>query len=296
MTLSRLIAATLAFTPLFIVFSGSHAASFDCDKASNKAEILICGVPELSALDINLDKLYKKVRQTQSDRITLRDNQRAWLQRRNQCEHVDCLRREYQHRITELEQLTRSTKPRSSSDHRLAINNDNPQKLHDSVEKFRIKTAAWHLENILKLENEIATLPNKNIAVLHAAGRLNHMFMAKKESREHEPQQLTSIFAIATFRLALLSQAADMPPAVITCHFNEASALEKMSRGLTANASNCRSDAYGSELQAQALRETLEPSWDHIATLTLEWVTNTFMYAEDMQSLNEHWRPGASRE
>src|SRR5690606_2185349 len=96
-----LFSAALYAASAFTLFSGldSHAASFDCSRAENKAEILICGVPELSALDVKLAKLYRQAREAVSDRVELRNQQRAWLKERNQCDHVACLQNLYQKRI-----------------------------------------------------------------------------------------------------------------------------------------------------------------------------------------------------
>src|SRR5690554_562501 len=97
---------SLAALPLIVLLALAarvgYAASFDCEKASNKAEILVCGVPELSSLDVRLSQLYSKARKSQSTTSTLRDDQRAWLKQRNLCVDLVCLTSSYQQRIAEL--------------------------------------------------------------------------------------------------------------------------------------------------------------------------------------------------
>src|SRR5690606_16207916 len=82
--------------------SVAYAASFDCSKASNKVENLICNDAELSQLDEYMAKLYRETRRVQSDGPTHLNAQRVWLKQRNQCEHQECLRSSYQQRIDQL--------------------------------------------------------------------------------------------------------------------------------------------------------------------------------------------------
>ncbi len=56
--------------------------SFDCEKASNKIEKSICENSELSRLDDELD-IYKKLRNTNVNKIPLKKKQRLWLKVRS---------------------------------------------------------------------------------------------------------------------------------------------------------------------------------------------------------------------
>jgi len=61
------------------------AASFDCAKASTKVEKMICADPELSQLDEKLSLLYQGARKKFIDLDSIKQDQRAWLKRRNDC-------------------------------------------------------------------------------------------------------------------------------------------------------------------------------------------------------------------
>jgi uncharacterized protein len=73
------------------------AASFDCSKAATAVEKTICSNSSISSLDEDLANLYKPVASTE------RDNQRAWIKERNQCNANEaCLTRQYLARIAQL--------------------------------------------------------------------------------------------------------------------------------------------------------------------------------------------------
>lgn len=59
----------------------ADAASFDCKQAKRPSEKLICSNPELSKLDEELDRVYKKVRTDLSEgaKKVVADGQRSWL-------------------------------------------------------------------------------------------------------------------------------------------------------------------------------------------------------------------------
>jgi len=84
-----------------------HAASFDCSKASTETEIAICNDPELSAFDDRLSDVYIRARlvteNVSGDSIKIKNNQIAWLNKRNLCgSEIGCLQNAYQTRIEEL--------------------------------------------------------------------------------------------------------------------------------------------------------------------------------------------------
>lgn len=81
-----------------------NAASFNCSKASNVVESLICKDASLSKKDSQLASLYKKAlkdlpRSMQRD---LRDEQREWLTARDSCNDRECLELLYSKRIYDL--------------------------------------------------------------------------------------------------------------------------------------------------------------------------------------------------
>jgi len=92
-------AATAPATPAL------EAPSFDCAKAHNDAEKLVCGDARLAALDRQLAALYKRA-QASPDELDIAAEQRGWVKGRDACwQAVDahrCLLEAYQTRIVEL--------------------------------------------------------------------------------------------------------------------------------------------------------------------------------------------------
>lgn len=94
--------APFAFVFAFAAPS-THAASFDCAKATTFAEKAICADPVLSRLDEQLADAYRVAQKRAESRIALRNAQREWLaKRRDPCRDAACLRAAYEARIAAL--------------------------------------------------------------------------------------------------------------------------------------------------------------------------------------------------
>jgi uncharacterized protein len=97
MTARRLLAAMLIVAaPL------SHAASFDCEKASSAAEKMICADDLLGRLDEALAKSYAGMRASDIGRGARQDllkTQRAWIGERDRCRTRECLESSYRGRM-----------------------------------------------------------------------------------------------------------------------------------------------------------------------------------------------------
>ncbi len=78
--------------------------SFDCAKASNGPERLICSSRELSAADVKLGQAYKWALSNTLDKgVALKKRQNEWLKNeRDACSDVSCMLKAYQKRIDEL--------------------------------------------------------------------------------------------------------------------------------------------------------------------------------------------------
>lgn len=78
---------------LMVIFATSSlmAASFDCTKATNFAEVSICKDGYLSTVDSSLASAYKKALANTEDPERLRQLQREWIIERNQCATQKCL-------------------------------------------------------------------------------------------------------------------------------------------------------------------------------------------------------------
>ena len=85
--------------------TASVSPTYKCDDSKTAAELVVCKSPELVLLDVRLDALYMSAvqRSEPSNVRTLRDEQRAWIQKRDECGvKTDCLKKEYLDRIAQL--------------------------------------------------------------------------------------------------------------------------------------------------------------------------------------------------
>lgn len=87
------------------------APSFDCVRASNRAERLICSSGEIAVLDLAMANAYRDVmaeQRTSDDRSRWRNDQNHWLRQvRDQCSTERCLNEAYVLRIDQLKQARR---------------------------------------------------------------------------------------------------------------------------------------------------------------------------------------------
>lgn len=76
--------------------------SFDCAKASNKVEKMICGSPDLARLDLQLVDAYRKAIASSADQAKLKSEQIAWIKQSRACADEACVAQAYRARIAEL--------------------------------------------------------------------------------------------------------------------------------------------------------------------------------------------------
>src|SRR5215475_15351913 len=88
----------------------AQAATFDCDKASNFVEKVICSDSRLNSMDDQLGRLYKDALPASSNSGALKMEQKAWLSSRNQCKDSDCIMKAYTDRISALNAMTAPAK------------------------------------------------------------------------------------------------------------------------------------------------------------------------------------------
>jgi uncharacterized protein YecT (DUF1311 family) len=81
--------------------------SFDCAKASNEAERLICSDSDLAALDVSAADLYKFGLTSVVDTNEFSGEQRGWLMQRDLCTDKQCLVISYNDRIKDLQRWVR---------------------------------------------------------------------------------------------------------------------------------------------------------------------------------------------
>lgn len=78
------------------------AVSFDCSKASNEAERLVCFDSDLSDLDDRMSSCYARIQRDHASSRELVLDQRAWLGRRDRCGTMGCVSEAYESRLAEL--------------------------------------------------------------------------------------------------------------------------------------------------------------------------------------------------
>lgn len=72
--------------------------SFDCSRATLRAEKLVCSTPSLAKLDKDLARAYRQAHDTAQDPGALAREQRRWLAGRNKCADNACLEAAYEAR------------------------------------------------------------------------------------------------------------------------------------------------------------------------------------------------------
>lgn len=83
--------------------AASFAPSFDCTKASNGPERLICSNRELSELDVELVQAYKRLLAVSPDKDSVKKEQNEWRKsERDACSAADCMAKAYRDRIDNL--------------------------------------------------------------------------------------------------------------------------------------------------------------------------------------------------
>jgi len=88
---------------IFYFFTGSSfAASFDCDKATQTQEKIVCSDPELSSLDDELAKFYKEAKSTAENPEIVKSAQILWIKSVRECSDAKCIKDLYLSRISQL--------------------------------------------------------------------------------------------------------------------------------------------------------------------------------------------------
>lgn len=84
--------------------------SVDCHKASQWSDMMVCGNPDLSAMDAKVDRAYRKAKESlpPDEAAQVDEVQAAWMRGREKCQKNDdpmkCLHDYYESRIKEIVQ------------------------------------------------------------------------------------------------------------------------------------------------------------------------------------------------
>ena len=90
--------------PVAAIDNSPFAPSFDCAKASNGQEKLVCSDRELSKLDVDLSQAYTKAKDKTADKDKLKKEQLEWIKfSLRACSDKTCLVGAYQKRMSELQ-------------------------------------------------------------------------------------------------------------------------------------------------------------------------------------------------
>ena len=90
----KFLVLSLACSLLFCA-GAANAASFDCSKASQPTEIMICDSPELSAADDALGEMYALARDKTGNSAAFKKLARENLKKRGRCKTEKCLKKWY---------------------------------------------------------------------------------------------------------------------------------------------------------------------------------------------------------
>ena len=85
------------------IHTATWSPSFNCAKAGNSAERLICSNKELADADVRMASAYRQALASTKDKAQLRKEQNAWrVNRRDVCADTPCMLGAYQDRLAEL--------------------------------------------------------------------------------------------------------------------------------------------------------------------------------------------------
>jgi uncharacterized protein len=89
----------LSMVAVLVITGTAQAAGFDCAKATNAAEHMVCNTPALSKMDSELGALYSQQLRIVKDKKALQSEQHRWIRKvRDACADVECLNAAYQRR------------------------------------------------------------------------------------------------------------------------------------------------------------------------------------------------------
>jgi hypothetical protein len=119
----------------------------------------------------------------------------------------------------------------------------------------------------------------------------NRLTVIKKDFNYLEQRKFAYVLSVVSYRLAILAQNSDMPSAVVACHIAEAKSLENISKGGVPAPANCRSNAYGPNIEVDLMHEFVKPTWAATSALATDWAINVFSYAEAIGKTSNYGMP-----
>ncbi len=109
--ISNLTCASALFISLLLTVpvhaSQGAQPSFDCRKAASRAEKTICADAALARLDSQMGRTWKRLLDAfdteDAQQTQMKQDQRAWMARRDQCADADCIGKLYRARLSALD-------------------------------------------------------------------------------------------------------------------------------------------------------------------------------------------------
>lgn len=92
----------ISILAVLVISSVLFGAGFDCNKASNNVERMMCDDRELLQKDSQLNHIYRLLIPLNSGNL-LKDSQRKWIKKKNTCKSLDCLHEHYNKRLEEFD-------------------------------------------------------------------------------------------------------------------------------------------------------------------------------------------------
>ncbi|WP_020407269.1 MG2 domain-containing protein [Hahella ganghwensis] len=195
--------STMILTLAMLLGNTALAAtpSFDCDKASQYIEELICQSDELAQLDSELATRYKKVREKlpADARDSFKSEQLDWLRNRNQSCHQDedkaiaCLKLHYEERNAELAELLAFDSANAANDSTLRVLRITPKGNDVPAGQQIVFQFDRPVVPIGRMDRDAAEIPVTIVPQLNCEWRwLNTSALACQLREEDRMQQATS--------------------------------------------------------------------------------------------------------
>ncbi|MFL5814003.1 MAG: lysozyme inhibitor LprI family protein [Bdellovibrionia bacterium] len=116
--------------------------SFSCSKAHTQVEKMICQDPALTELDSKLGTSYSALMELSGRDAKYVKEQRSWLKERNKCRSPECIKKQTEQRLSEVEELIQQkTAAKSTS-------------AGSSTEEFAKEKSRLMKEGALKLQSQ----------------------------------------------------------------------------------------------------------------------------------------------
>ncbi len=171
--------------------------SFDCAKASNTVEHLICDNNQLADLDVQLSGQYKKALQQTVDRTATQQEQIAWMKNvRNICDDVECIDKAYSTRLDQLNEVQINPLDSNQNETTDSTNTPQPEEVIADVESSQAHSSSDTTASSIGTEAKEVSIPVSNSSSVAEVNTDKNQ--AVKDGIPEEKPDAGSISSIAT--------------------------------------------------------------------------------------------------